>query len=102
MKLLKIKSSFIFHELFSFISEKKKYKLIKYNTFLNKKLELSVIDYKFFFLQTKLKKYNYNKINFFWIQFKNDFKEIFETKENLYELFLNILSKKKRFYFKID
>ena len=101
MKLLKIKSSFIFHELFSFISEKKKYKLIKYNTFLNKKLELSVIDYKFFFLQTKLQKYNYNKINFFWIQFKNDFKEIFETKENLYELFLNILSKKKDFILKL-
>ena len=56
MKLLKIKSPYVLHELFSFISEKKKYKVIKYNTFLNKKLELSVFDYKFFFFTNKDKK----------------------------------------------
>jgi len=102
MKLLKIKSPYVLHELFSFISEKKKYKVIKYNTFLNKKLELSVFDYKFFFLQTKIKKYNYNYINFFWIQFKNDFKELFEKKETFYEVFLNVLANKKDFILKLN
>ena len=46
-----IKSKYIFQELFSFITSKRKFKIIKYNSFLHNKLDLSIIDYKeIFFL----------------------------------------------------
>ena len=39
---MKIKSSYCLHELFSFINQKRKYKIIKYNKCLLKKLDLSI------------------------------------------------------------
>ncbi len=90
-----IKSKYIFQELFSFITSKRKFKIIKYNSFLHNKLDLSIIDYKQFFFQLKIEEYNYSNIYDYWIKFKNDFKHIID--ENSYELFINCLSNKKDF-----
>ena len=54
MEISKIKSSYSLNHIFSFISEKKrKYNIIKYNNYLNKKLDLSIDDYKEYFFQKK-------------------------------------------------
>ena len=90
-----IKSKYVFQELFSFIPLKRKFKIIKYNSFLHNKLDLSIIDYKQFFFQFKIEEYNYSNIYDYWIKFKNDFKDIID--ENSYELFINCLSNKKDF-----
>ena len=52
MKISKIKSFYSLNELFSFISDKRKFKIIKYNIYLNKKLDLSIDDYEECFFQT--------------------------------------------------
>ena len=52
MKISKIKSFYSLNELFSFISDKRIFKIIKYNIFLNKKLDLTIDDYKECFFQT--------------------------------------------------
>ena len=95
-----IKSKYIFQELFSFIPSKRKFKIIKYNSFLHNKLDLSIIDYKQFFFQLKIEEYNYPNIYDYWIKFKNDFKDIID--ENSYELFINCLSNKKDFILKLN
>lgn len=41
MKISKIKSRYIFQEFFSFISEKKKWKIIQKNKYLKNKLEIN-------------------------------------------------------------
>ena len=100
MKLFKIKSSFIYQQLFSFVSVKKKLKIIKYNCYLNQKLNISSINYKEFFFQQKMKKYdNYSYICNYWIQFQNDFKNIID--KNSYQLFLNSLSTIDNFILKL-
>ena len=53
MEISKIKSPYSLNHLFSFISEKRKFKIIKYNIYLNKKLDLSIDDYKEFFFGKK-------------------------------------------------
>ena len=53
MKISKIKSFYSLNELFSFVSDKRKFKIIKYNIYLNKKLDLSIDDYKEFFFKKK-------------------------------------------------
>ncbi len=65
---MKIKLSYCLHELFSFINQKRKYKIIKYKCLL-KKLDISIKEY---FYQKKIEKYNYKFIENYWIQFKND------------------------------
>ena len=54
-----IHSKYSLQELFSFISEKRKFKLIKNNVHLNKKLDISIIDYKKYFFQKKNEYYGY-------------------------------------------
>ena len=54
-----IKSKYIFQELFSFIPSKRKFKIIKYNSFLHNKLD---IDNTQFFFQLKIEEYNYSNI----------------------------------------
>ena len=51
MEISKIKSPYSLNQIFSFVSDKRKFKIIKYNIYLNKKLDLSIDDYKecFFF-----------------------------------------------------
>ena len=46
MSILKIKSPYVLQQLFSFILEKRKLKIIRYNSFMNKKFDLSLNDYK--------------------------------------------------------
>ena len=54
MKISKIKSCYCLNELFSFISsDKRKFQIIKYNIYLNKKLDLSIDYYKELFFQKK-------------------------------------------------
>ena len=43
-----IKSSYFFRIIFSFIDENVKLKLVKYNTKLQNKLDINLINYKFF------------------------------------------------------
>ena len=93
MEISKIKSSYSLNQLFSFLSEQRKFKIIKYNIYLNKKLDLSIDDYKECFFQQKLNKYDYVFINDFYIEFKNDLNDIID--DNSYNLFLYGLSKKK-------
>ena len=100
MSILKIKSPFIFKQLFSFVSEKRKFKIIKYNSFLNKKLDLSLKDYKEFFYKGKIEKYNFIYVNYYWINFKNELNEIIEN--DSFDLILNVLSKKEDFNLKLD
>ena len=50
MKLLTIKPN-VLQDLFSYIKYKRKFKIIKYNKFLNKKLDISNDDYKELFFQ---------------------------------------------------
>ena len=90
---MKIKSPHCLQELFSFINQKRKYKIIKYNKYLLKKLDTSIKEY---FYQKKIEKYNFKFIENYWIQFKNEFKDI------SYDLFLNILSNKKDFILNIE
>ena len=56
MKLSNIHSKYIIQEMFSFISEKIKFKLIKNNLFLINKLDLSIKDFKIYFFQKKIRK----------------------------------------------
>ena len=46
MILSNIHSKYLIQELFSFIKENKKLKIIKYNLFLLNKLDLSINDYQ--------------------------------------------------------
>ena len=55
MKYLnKINSAYSLSLLFSFVSEKRKLKIVKYNSFLLKQLGLSIINYKRIFFLKKL------------------------------------------------
>ena len=65
-----IKSKYIFQELFSFIPSKRKFKIIKYNSYLHNKLDISIIDCKQFFFQLKIEEYNYSNINDYWVNSK--------------------------------
>ena len=97
MKISKIKSFYSLNQLFSFITENRKFKIIKYNMYLNQKLYLSANDYKEFFFLKKINKYNnYRFINNYYIEFKNEFGDIIDE-----DLFLNVLSKKKDFILNI-
>ena len=99
MEISKIKSPYSLNQLFSFITDKRKFKIFKYNIYLNKKLDISIDDYKECFFQQKINKYDYIYIKDFYIDFKNDFNDIID--DNSYNLFLNALSKKKDFILNI-
>ena len=58
MILSNIHSKYLIQELFSFIKENKKLKIIKYNLFLLNKLDLSINDYKISFYQTIIENYD--------------------------------------------
>ena len=53
MEISKIKSPYSLNQLFSFISDKRKFKIINFNIYLNKKLDLSIDDYKEYFFKKK-------------------------------------------------
>ena len=96
MKLLTIKPN-VLQNLFSYLKNKRKFKIIKYNKYLHKKLEISN---KELFFKNKLQTYNYFYIKTYWNQFQNDFKGIIN--KDSYNLFLNILSKLYNFNLKLN
>ena len=53
MEISKIKSPYSLNQLFSFVSDKRKFKIIKYNIYLNKKLDILIDDYKEMFFRKK-------------------------------------------------
>ena len=97
MLLKNIHSKYIIQELFSFISHKKKLKLIQNNSFLIQKLEIPINEFKILFLQKKLKNYDFCYIEEYYEQFRKDFKSLIGNKEELKKLFLICLSKNKNF-----
>ena len=92
--IIKIKSQFVLSELFSF-TQKRQISIIKYNKFLNSKLEtLKLIKTKFF--KERIKNYEFNYIEEYLNKFKEDYNELIKEEE-LYDLVYNSLSKKKIF-----
>ena len=102
MKLLKIKSKYILQELLSFLLKRRKLKIVKYNRYLINKLDLTINDYKEVFLSERIKKYDFSYISTLWNEFQKDFKEILSQEKDLYNLFLNILSKNEDFILKLS
>ena len=56
------------------------FKLVKNNSFLIKKLDLSTKDIKTYFFQKKMENYDYIYINEYYEQFKKDFNSIIKMK----------------------
>ena len=102
MKLSKIKSKYILQELLSFLLKRRKFKIVKYNKYLINKLDLTINDYKELFLSERIKKYDFSYISTLWNEFQKDFKEILSQEKDLYNLFLNILSKNEDFILKLS
>ena len=102
MKLLKIKSKYILQELLSFLLKRRKFKIVKYNKYLINKLDITINDYKELFLSERIKKYDFSYISTLWNEFQKDFKEILSQEKDLYNLFLNILSKNEDFILKLS
>ena len=95
--LLKINSKYILQELFTYVSEKIKLKIVKYDSKIIKKLDITSNDYEMNFFQKKLKIYNCLYSNQYLEQFKRDY-NILIPNEKLDEIFFNIISKKPDFY----
>ena len=94
MQFFKIKSQLIYNEIFSFMKEKRKLEIIKYSKYLHQKLDILIPNYKEIFFLNKFSKYNnYSSVYNYWIQFNNTFR--YENNEDLFQLFLTYLSKKK-------
>ena len=98
MKLSNIHSKYIIQELFSFISIKQMFKLIKNNIFLINKLDLSIKVIQIYFFQKQIENYNYYiYINEYYEEFKKDFNSIIQNENELKEFFYTSLSKNKNF-----
>ena len=65
----KIHGQYLLQELFSYISEKKKLKLIKNNLYLIKKSNLNIDDFKLYFFKKKMEVYDFFYINDYYIEF---------------------------------
>ena len=103
MKFLKkLVSPFCLHELFSFISEKRKLKVVKYNSILFKKLNLSNIDYKRMFFLRKFKYYNFIFFKDCVQIIKRDYHQFFQNEEEINNIALYCLSKNKNFNLKLS
>ena len=102
MLLKKIHSKYLIPELFSFIKENQKFKLIKGNSFLNKNLNLTIKEYKMFFFKKKIEGYHFYYINDYYQKFKKDFISIINNEDELVELLLNCLSQNENFELKIS
>ena len=96
MKLPKIHSIIGLNELFSFIKEELKFKIIENNKYYNQRLNI-LFNIKRNFCREKIKYYDFNGINEYFTQFKDDLKNIIKEKE-INELFFYALSKKENFF----
>ena len=95
--IFNIHSKYSIHELFSFLSEKRKFKLSKYNLFLNNKLDLSILDYKTYTFLKKIENYNFPYSNNYIKQLKKDYNYMFTNEEELNKVIINCLLKKENF-----
>ena len=100
MKLSKIHSLIGLNELFSFIQEELKFKIIENNKFCNKRLDI-LFHIKRYICKEKIKYYEFNNINEYFTQFVNDFQNI-NNEEEIKEIFFYGLSKNENFYLKIS
>ncbi len=97
MCIIRIHSKYILQELFSFISEKRKFKLIKYSNSLKKKLDLSIDDFLKFYVKNKIEKYDFIYVSNYLEKFKNDFNHIINKKD----LIINGISRNINFDLKL-
>ena len=98
--IIKIQSQFVLSELFSFLPQIRKTSIIRYNKFLNSKLEiLKLIKINFF--KERIKNYEFNYIEEYLNKFKEDYNELIKEEE-LYDLVYYSLSKTKNFYIKLS
>ena len=95
ISIIKIKSQFVLSELFSFLPQTRQTSIIKYNKFLNSKLEIIKLT-KTIFFKERIKNYEFNYIEEYLNKFKEDFNELIKEEE-LDDLVYNSLSKKKNF-----
>jgi len=96
----KIHGKYLLQELFTYISENKKLKLIRNNKHFIKKLDITIDDFKINYFHKKIKEYDDDillYINDYYIEFCKDFSSIIENKEELRTLFFNSLSKNNNF-----
>ena len=97
MCIIRIHSKYILQELFSFISEKRKFKLIKYCNSLKKKLNFSIDDFLKFYVKNKIEKYDFIYVSNYLEKFKNDFNDIINKKD----LIINGISRNINFDLKL-
>ncbi len=100
MKISKIHSIIGLNELFSFIKEELKFKIIESNKYCNKRLDI-LFNIKKNFCKEKIKYYEFNYVNEYFTQFKNDLQNIIKEEE-INELFFYGLSKNENFYLKLS
>ena len=93
----KIRSKYIFQELFSFVNDKKKLKLIKGNSFMQNKLDITIKDFQILFFQKKIYNYDYDSVVNYYDTFINEYESIIENEEDLDDIFFDCLSKLKKF-----
>ena len=91
--IIKIRSQFVLSELFSFVPKKRQIKIMKYNKFLNSKLEIIKLT-KTIFFKERIKNYEFNYVEEYLNKFKEDFNELIKEEE-LCDFFYNSLSKKR-------
>ena len=102
MKILKIHSKYLIIELFSFVMDNRKFKIIKHNSSLIKKLDLSIEDFKFNFFQKIINKLNYCYIKNYFEHFQEYYKLYFKNEAELKKNIINALSKNENFTVKIN
>ena len=100
MLLTKIHSVIGLNELFSFIQEKLKFNIIDKNKFCYKRLDI-LLYLKRNCCKENIKNYEFNNVNEYFTQFKNDFQNIIKEEE-IEELFFYGLSKNENFYLKLS
>ena len=101
MLLKNIHSKYIIQELFSYISQKRKLKLVQKNSYLIKRLDLPFDDFKILFLKKKFQNYDFCFIKEYYDQFKKDFKSLIGNKEELNKKFLICLPENENFKLKL-
>ena len=92
--IIKIKSPFVLSELFSFIPKNKQITIIKYNKFLNSKLEIIKLT-KTIFFKERIKNYEFNYVEEYLNKFKEDLMNLLKKKN--YVISFIILYQKKEF-----
>ena len=75
---IKVKSAYILRDIFSIINIKRKLKIVNYNKFVQRKLEINLKDYKKMSEQYKLNGYKNRIINGKGKEYNDNFEVIFK------------------------